>query len=156
MADQLVIREPYDEIQLRLFLIQNYEGNQSAVLVKAHHCMCDAVAVAAMFQIFSDDFDPSDFPAQRSIPFYAWAFIYTFLPFTFLYQGILQFLHIFITKDNNAFNAGRGVYGKKKGAMNLGLDLVQIKDYCKANKITLNHYYLTILSKTIYRYLSLK
>jgi NRPS condensation-like uncharacterized protein len=65
-------------------------------------------------------------------------------------------MHIFITKDNNAFNAGRGVYGKKKGAMNLGLDLLQIKDYCKANKITLNHYYMSILSKTIHRYLSIK
>jgi hypothetical protein len=49
MADQLTIRDPYDEIQLRIFLIPNYELGQSAVLIKAHHCMCDAVAVAAMF-----------------------------------------------------------------------------------------------------------
>ena len=47
-------------------------------------------------------------------------------------------MHIFVTGDKNALNPGRGVYGKKKGAMNLGLDLQQIKDYCKANKLTLS------------------
>ena len=53
---------PYEEVQCRIVLIPNYENTGSCIFVWAHHSMCDAVSIAAIFEVFSEDFDPTNYP----------------------------------------------------------------------------------------------
>jgi len=46
--------------------------------------------------------------------------------------------------------------GKKKGAYSTDIDLISTKEYCKRTGITVNYHYLSVLSKTLYDYMSLK
>lgn len=59
-----------------------------------------------------------------------------------------------MTGDNNALNPGKDLVGRKRGAMNMSMDLAKIKTHCKSKGITVNLYYLAILSKTLHSYFS--
>ena len=98
MADEQTTRDPYENVQYRFFCIPDYQEDKSAIVVKFHHCFADAVSMSTLFQVFSDNFDPSNFPPQRNVPFGVWAFIYATLPFTIIYEGVKQ---IFTARDYN-------------------------------------------------------
>ena len=78
------------------------------------------------------------------------------MPITIIYAGISHILHIFVSGDSNALNPGKELVGKKTGGMSQDLELPKIKQYCKDKGITVNHYYLAILSKTLHTYFTLR
>ena len=49
------------------------------------------------------------------------------MPITILYAGITHLYHILISGESNALAPGRELIGKKKGAVNLDLNLPKIK-----------------------------
>lgn len=49
------------------------------------------------------------------------------MPITILYAGVTHLIHIFVSGEKNALAPGHELIGKKTGAVNLDLDLSQVK-----------------------------
>lgn len=46
------MRDDFDGLQYRLFIVPSFENGSSLVILKMHHCMCDGVATLVMTDTF--------------------------------------------------------------------------------------------------------
>jgi hypothetical protein len=69
MAHQQSIRDPYDTVQYKFFLIPDFNEKEGAVVIKIHHCMMDGLGAAGFFHCVSNEFDVKSLPALKPLPF---------------------------------------------------------------------------------------
>ena len=63
MAIEQSTRLPFNYLQWRLFLIPDYNKNESIFVYKVHHSLADGIANILMFFSLTDDPHKEDYPA---------------------------------------------------------------------------------------------
>lgn len=74
-------RDPYDTVQYRIWIVPNYSENESAIIIKVHHCMADGLGFASFLLSVSDDYDMRSLPALKPLPLWKRLFVNLAFPF---------------------------------------------------------------------------
>jgi len=59
MGKTCSIREEYDTVQYRFWLIPDFSKDRSVIIFKAHHSMGDGLSISTMFMQMNDTYDSS-------------------------------------------------------------------------------------------------
>ena len=138
------IKLPSNQPNWRLFTIEKFENDRSAVIFKIDHSYGDGLSILSFFL---------NIGSAENVKFIALPKINR-LWFILLYPfGIIKALFWFINlliiynKDKNGFKENK-VSGRKRTFGSKGLDLAICKNFAKINGVSMNDVCLTLLSKS--------
>lgn len=57
MCDEERIREDFDNVQYKFYLIPKFQDGKGAICIKTHHCFTDGLGFATFFLAMSGNFD---------------------------------------------------------------------------------------------------
>ena len=46
-------RDPLNTLQYQIFIVENFNSDESLLILKSHHCMCDGIATLVMTSSFA-------------------------------------------------------------------------------------------------------
>jgi len=150
MCQQQNIREPFDNVQYKFFLIPDYQPDKSVVIMKAHHCFTDGLGFGAFLLMLSGNYDKNALPALKPLSFVKNVMIWLLMPYLFLKNALSI---AFTFRNYNCIKKRWPMTGKKNGAFTNSLDIYAMKTYCKANGCTINDYTTSLISNTLYEYM---
>ena len=78
------IREPFDNVQYKFFLIPDYQPGKSVAILKGHHSFTDGLGYGAFLLMLSGNYDSSALPALKPVSFGKQLCIWILLPFLFI------------------------------------------------------------------------
>ena len=102
MAIEQSVREPYDFLQWRVYIFQDYSPSESVFVLKVHHSVADGIAINLM------NFNLQDAPNIKDVPKITVGIsaalkllLYSLLPLNILWCSFLTV--VCLPKENNAF-----------------------------------------------------
>ena len=133
----------------KFILLPDFETDMSVIVMKAHHSFCDGLGIACLFSSLSLEYDSTNLPGMKQVPWFKRFFIFLISPLLVLYVLIKVQL---APNDENIMKNSEPKTGRKTGAYSKDLDLPAMKKYCKANKMTINDYTTSLLSVSLREY----
>ena len=131
----------------KIYVIENFEENKSAILVKIHHSYADGISLLSYYLNLTDC-NQLEMVQLKKIGKLEWC-VALFLG---MFKIIITYFH-FLTwkKDLNCFHTGK-VTGKKKLYSIEACNLDDLKKVAKENDVTINDSLTAILSMSLHKY----
>jgi len=118
MCQEQMKREPSDLVQFRFFCLPNYKDDESILILKCCHWVCDGQACGAFLNALNQNPKAENTTGIKPLSFIMKLLITITLPWTLLKVFCKL---IFPPADKNAFRTRSKVSGQKKGAFIWGL-----------------------------------
>jgi len=144
-------RQVYDMFnlpQIKFYMVPDYEGGKSAIVIKMHQCLTDGQGLATLMQNFNTDYESSAMPAMRNTSKCYWLFIALISPLLLVWVLALFLCYNFqrgtstIRKDNDQS-------GTKTCGYFSGFDLSKVKEYCRQHSCTINDYMVSLMNVSL-------
>jgi len=148
MAKQQSIRDDLDNVQWRVWLIENYTASESIFVYKCHHSIADGIGLILMFGNLVDNPDVKTFPAVTlRFPFWQRCLINLTVPFLIMWISFKQFV-LWFNEDNAIKNpmVDRQLTALKGYSICHDIPIDAIKERCKELKVTINEFVFGIIS----------
>lgn len=151
MEKQQSIRDEFDNVQWRAFLIEDYSDTESVFVYKVHHCVADGISSILMCANLTDKPDVKTFP-YMALRFAFWqrALINLTVP---LMIGFISVQQLFCWRyERNGIKSARiegSMSGLKSFALAKDIPLDYVKAKCGDLGVTLNEFIFGIISQTM-------
>lgn len=93
LEKEQIVRDPLDTFQYKIFIVRNFNEDESLLILKSHHCMCDGIATLVMTASFArESYSPEMF--NQLVPrltFAQKAQMYLTLPYSMYVAYMSQF-----------------------------------------------------------------
>ena len=119
------------------------------MILKAHHSFTDGLGFSAFGLAMSGDYDSSNLPSLKPLPWYMNIVIFLLNPFL-VSRTNCEVLGL--KKNYNSVKKNVALSGDKSGSFTEDLNLAEIKAFCKAKKCSINDYCGALLGNTLYEY----
>ena len=119
------------------------------MVIKAHHTFTDGLGFSAFGLAMSGDYDSSNLPSLKPLPWYMKLAIFILNPFL-VSRTNCEVLGL--KKNHNSIKKNIGISGNKVGSFTEELNLAEIKAFCKSKKCSINDYCGALLGNTLYEY----
>eukprot|EP00347_Sterkiella_histriomuscorum_P001921 403370158 len=149
MEQVLPIRMPYNKPLWEVHVFPDFKENESALIMKVHHAMGDGLSGQFIAMATSDEYDPDNSPHIRDVPEYQQILLYI-LGFLKVPWVLLKNLMI-VGQKNPLINQGH-MSGVKLCEVSKDIIFDQVKQKCKELNVTINDYFTSILSLTVFKY----
>ena len=138
--------EPFQP-KWKIFVIENFKEDKSAILMKIHHCYADGISSLSYFMNLTDCSE-SEMVTLKKISRFQWIFAIILGSFT-----ILKSYYSFLTwkKDINCFHTGK-ITGKKRLFSLEVCSLEELKKSARFYDTTINDTLTAILSTSLHKY----
>lgn len=154
MAEQQNITLDDDGLQWRLWILPNFNGNESMAIMKVHHCIGDGLGVMLMISMLQEEpYKPEMFiQTTTTMSWFKNLFIYMIKPLTLTYAFL--FFFIWSTDVNCVKPSSVHLEGKKNNAVSKPLDLGKLKAIGKSfDNATINDVVLSLISTSMKEYM---
>jgi len=148
MAKEQSIELPLDNVQWRVWLVEDYTETESVFIYKCHHVMADGIALMLNLANIMDNPDVKTFPYMAlRFPFWQRILIHLLVPFMILRISIEQF--VFWRRENNGIKNEEiesKLTSHKRIAFCHDIPTETVKARCKELGVTINEFIFGIIS----------
>lgn len=103
MADEQVVRLPFDNVQFQFILLPDFEDNRGAIILKVHHSFADGLGLSSFMLYMLGNYSAKDLPGLKPLSLIKKIFIDLIGPFllfvSLCYTVVTPFDYNVIKKD---------------------------------------------------------
>ena len=138
---------------MKYYLFPNYAEDKSAVIIKAHHCFGDGLALCSIFLAMSNEFDSKNLPSLKPLTLCRKFLLWISSPYLTLATMVRA---LFLTRENNNILQNKlPKSGIRTGGVSHDLDITAMKKFCQTRGCSINDYCAAVLSLVMHEYLTL-
>lgn len=141
--------DDFTDVQYKIFFFPQMCQGRSACVLKTHHCFTDGLGLSTLFLAFSGEYDAKALPSLKPLPCFKQFILDLFSPLILIYYLIK--VGGLDSKPNSIKN-GVTASGIKRGGYRYDFNITDMKQYCKANKVSINDHTAALLSQTMHDY----
>lgn len=110
------VRDPFDNVQYRYYMIPEFKDGQSVLIFKTHHCMADGISVFQILCACTKEPDVNDLLMMKPVGCFQKTIIYILLPILTLIEGVYNPI---LSNDANPIKRNLHNEGKRIAAYNI-------------------------------------
>jgi hypothetical protein len=122
------IREPYDTVQFKMYLIPDFSAEKSVIVQKFHHNFADGLGVASFLLMLADKYDAAYLPTLKPVDFMTKALIKLMWPYIWFKANLEMVMN---PNEYNNVRRGTQMSGNKNGSIILDMPQRKMKDCAK-------------------------